>query len=190
MLFYIDNYKILFYIHRLLCILHTQLNHHSVHLTSFKIRVKKKYHTEYDMGGGEGQTYCLRWNNHKSNLVEILEGLFKHESYVDCTLRVDDGKFFVHRIILAANSAYFQTILQEVPMEHCTILFPGVKKFEMKPLLDYMYTGEVNITQAQIPRIMQIAVQLGVKGLYDMTEMQDKFDRSKMEDPSYPGIYT
>lgn len=147
--------------------------------TTFKIRVKRKQHTESEMGGGEGQTYCLRWNNHKSNLIEILEGLFKHESYVDCTLRVDDGKFFVHRIILAANSAYFQTILQDVPMEHCTILFPGVKKFEMKPLLDYMYTGEVNITQAQIPRIMQIAVQLGVKGLYDMTEMRD---RGKMDE--------
>lgn len=136
------------------------------------------------MSSGEEQTYCLRWNNHKTNLVEILEGLFNHERYVDCMLRVDDGKFFVHRIILAANSSYFQTILQDVPMEYCTILFPGIKKIEIKPLLDYMYTGEVNITQAQIPRIMQIAVQLGVKGLYDMTGLQNKCDRNKMKD--YP----
>lgn len=141
--------------------------------------MKRKRPITTEMGGKEEQTYCLRWNNHKSNLIEILEGLFRHESYVDCTLCVDDGKFFVHRIILAANSAYFQTILQDMPMDHCTVLFPGVKEFEMKPLLDYMYTGEVNITQEQIPHIMQIAVQLGVKGLYDMNDVQDQFSTSK-----------
>lgn len=139
------------------------------------------------MGGGEGQTYCLRWNNHKSNLVEILDGLFQRKSYVDCTLHVDDRKFFVHRIVLAANSSYFQTILQDVPMDHCTILFPGVQGFEMQALLDYMYTGEVNVTESQIPRIIQIAEQLEVKGLYDMTDLKDRFDKNKIDAPTYPG---
>lgn len=139
------------------------------------------------MGGGEGQTYCLRWNNHKSNLVEILDGLFQKKSYVDCTLHVDDMKFFVHRVVLAANSSYFQTILQDVPMDHCTILFPGVQGFEMQALLDYMYTGEVNVTQSQIPRIIQIAEQLEVKGLFDMTDLKDKFDKSKVDDAPYSG---
>lgn len=139
------------------------------------------------MGSGEGQTYCLRWNNHKSNLVEILDGLFQRQSYVDCTLHVDDKKFFVHRVVLAANSSYFQTILQDVPMDHCTILFPGVQGFEMQALLDYMYTGEVNVTQSHIPRFIQIAEQLEVKGLFDMADLKDKFDKNKTDEPLYPG---
>lgn len=139
------------------------------------------------MGSGEGQTYCLRWNNHKSNLVEILDGLFQKKSYVDCTLHVDDMKFFVHRVVLAANSSYFQTILQDVPMDHCTILFPGVQGFEMQALLDYMYTGEVNVTQSHIPRFIQIAEQLEVKGLFDMTDLKDKFDgKNKVDEPPFP----
>lgn len=134
------------------------------------------------MGGTEGQTYCLRWNNHKSNLVEILDVLIQKECYVDCTIYVDgQEQFKAHRVVLAANSPYFQSILQDVPMDHCSILVPGVQPFEMQALIEYMYTGEVNVTQSQIPRIMKIAEQLEVKGLFDMTELKDKFD--KMDEP-------
>lgn len=126
------------------------------------------------MGSREGQqTFCLKWNHHKTNLVEILEALIKVETYVDCTLVVDDQVTFkAHRVVLAANSPYFQSILADVPMDHCSILFPGVKDFEMRALLEYMYTGEVNVTQAHIPRIMKVAEQLEVKGLFDMTELR------------------
>lgn len=134
------------------------------------------------MGSSEAQTYCLRWNNHKSNLVEILDALIKMECYVDCTIVVDEQKQFkAHRVVLAANSPYFQSILQDVPMDHCSILFPGVAAFEMQALLEYMYTGEVNVTQAQIPRIMKIAEQLEVKGLFDMADLKGRFEKMVVE---------
>ncbi|KOB67310.1 Ribbon [Operophtera brumata] len=119
------------------------------------------------MGSREGQqTFCLKWNHHKTNLVEILEALIKVETYVDCTLVVDDQVTFkAHRVVLAANSPYFQSILADVPMDHCSILFPGVKDFEMRALLEYMYTGEVNVTQAHIPRIMKVAEQLELSSM-------------------------
>ncbi|KAI8122480.1 Protein bric-a-brac 1 [Lucilia cuprina] len=130
----------------------------------------------------EGQTYCLRWNNHKSNLVEILDALIKVESYVDCTIVVDDQvQFKAHRVVLAANSPYFQSILQDLPMDHCSIIFPGVKAFEMRALLEYMYTGEVNVTQSQIPKIMRIAEELEVKGLFDMADLKEKFNKLSEE---------
>ncbi|XP_061399255.1 broad-complex core protein [Musca vetustissima] len=130
----------------------------------------------------EGQTYCLRWNNHKSNLIEILDALIKVESYVDCTIVVDDQvQFKAHRVVLAANSPYFQSILQDMPMDHCSIIFPGVKAFEMRALLEYMYTGEVNVTQSQIPKIMRIAEELEVKGLFDMADLKEKFHKLSEE---------
>lgn len=134
------------------------------------------------IGPPEGQTYCLRWNNHKSNLVEILDSLIKIESYVDCTIVVDDQvQFKAHRVVLAANSPYFQSILQDLPMDHCSIIFPGVKAFEMRALLEYMYTGEVNVTQSQIPKIMRIAEELEVKGLFDMADLKEKFNKLSEE---------
>ncbi|XP_058463530.1 broad-complex core protein isoforms 1/2/3/4/5 [Malaya genurostris] len=142
------------------------------------------------MGSSDAQTYCLRWNNHKSNLVEILDALSKMECYVDCTIYVDEQvQFKAHRVVLAANSPYFQSILQDVPMDHCSILFPGVQEFEMRAILEYMYTGEVNVTQAQIEPIMEIAKQLEVKGLFDMDDIHGRFKKMVIErerDSVYP----
>lgn len=132
-----------------------------------------------------GQTYCLRWNNHKSNLVEILEALIKMECYVDCTIHLENQvQFKAHRVVLAANSPYFQSILQDMPMDHCSILFPGVQEFEVRALLEYMYTGEVNVTKSQIPKIMKIAELLEVKGLYDITELKSRFDVPGTQTPA------
>lgn len=119
----------------------------------------------------DGHGYCLRWNNHKSNLVEILESLIKMECYVDCTIFVDNHvQFKAHRVVLAASSPYFQLILQDAPQDHCSIILPGVQEFEMRTLLEYIYAGEVNIAESQIPRIMKIAKMLEVKGLLDMVD--------------------
>lgn len=117
--------------------------------------------------------YCLRWNNHKSNLVEVLESLIEMECYVDCTIFVDNNvKFKAHRVVLAACSPYFQLILQDAPQDHCNIIFPGVHEFEMQTLLEYIYAGQVKISESDIPRIMKIAKMLEVKGLLDTVGLQ------------------
>lgn len=133
----------------------------------------------------DGHGYCLRWNNHKSNLVEILEALIKMECYVDCTIYVDNHvQFKAHRVVLAACSPYFQAILQDAPQDHCSIIFPGVQEFEMRTLLEYIYAGEVNIAESQIPRIMKIAKMLEVKGLLDMVDLTSNISQQSITSPN------
>lgn len=135
----------------------------------------------------DGHGYCLRWNNHKSNLVEILEALIKMECYVDCTIYVDNHvQFKAHRVVLAACSPYFQAILQDAPQDHCSIIFPGVQEFEMRTLLEYIYAGEVNIAESQIPRIMKIAKMLEVKGLLDMVDLTSNISQQQQPITSPP----
>lgn len=136
----------------------------------------------------DGHGYCLRWNNHKSNLVEILESLIKMECYVDCTIYVDNHvQFKAHRVVLAACSPYFQLILQDAPQDHCSIIFPGVQEFEMRTLLEYIYAGEVNIAESQIPRIMKIAKMLEVKGLLDMVDLTSNISQQQQPATSPAG---
>lgn len=135
----------------------------------------------------DGHGYCLRWNNHKSNLVEILESLIKMECYVDCTIYVDNHvQFKAHRVVLAACSPYFQLILQDAPQDHCSIIFPGVQEFEMRTLLEYIYAGEVNIAESQIPRIMKIAKMLEVKGLLDMVDLTSNISQQQQQPITSP----
>lgn len=120
----------------------------------------------------DGHGYCLRWNNHKTNMVEILESLVKVEGYVDCTIHVDNHvQFKAHRVVLASASPYIQMILQDAPKDHCSLILPGVKEDEMKTLIQYIYEGEVYIPEKDIPKIMKLAKMLELKGLFDIVDL-------------------
>lgn len=128
----------------------------------------------------DGQGFCLRWNNHKANLVEIIESLVQMECYVDCTIYVDNHvQFKAHRVVLAACSPFFQLMLKDATQDKCSLIFPGVQEFEMRTLLEYIYAGEVNIAETQIPKIMRIAKMLEVKGLQDITDITNKISQQK-----------
>lgn len=131
--------------------------------------------------------FCLKWNNHKSVLFEVLESLVKMECYVDCTIFVDNHvQFKAHRVVLAACSQYFELILQDAPQENCSILFPGVEEFEMKTLLEYIYSGQVEIAQSDIPRLMRIAKMLEIKGLLETIESMERRGRDRRETTYHP----
>lgn len=58
--------------------------------------------------GSEEQEFCLRWNNHQSTLISVLESLLQREMLVDVILAAE-GKFLkVHRLVLCACSQYFE----------------------------------------------------------------------------------
>lgn len=120
----------------------------------------------------DGHGYCLRWNNHKTNIVEVLESLVKVEDYVDCTIHVDNKvQFQAHRVVLASASSYIQMLLQDAPKDHCNLILPGVKEDEMKTLIQYIYEGEVQIPEKDIPKIMKLANLLELKGLFDIPDL-------------------
>lgn len=54
------------------------------------------------------QRFCLRWNNHQSNLLSVFDQLLQDESFVDVTLAVDGRNLKAHKIVLSACSPYFQ----------------------------------------------------------------------------------
>ena len=54
------------------------------------------------------QRFCLRWNNHQSNLLSVFDQLLHDESFVDVTLAVEGHALRAHKIVLSACSPYFQ----------------------------------------------------------------------------------
>ena len=54
------------------------------------------------------QEFCLKWNNHSSTLVSILDALLEKESLVDVTLAAEGQFIKVHRFVLFACSSYFE----------------------------------------------------------------------------------
>ena len=64
------------------------------------------------MGPNSGiQEYCLRWNNHHSTLVSVMDALLQKGTLVDVTLAAEGKSIQVHRLVLCACSHYFQVII-------------------------------------------------------------------------------
>lgn len=119
---------------------------------------------------GQDQQYCLRWNNHQTNLTNVFVQLFRSEEFTDTTLFCEGGPpVKCHKMVLAACSSYFQSVFAEVPGKHSAVVLKDVGHAEMKAILDYMYKGEVNIAHDQLAALLKVAEMLKVKGLVQDT---------------------
>lgn len=117
---------------------------------------------------GSSQQYCLRWNNHRSNLLAVFDQLLQNEAFTDVTLACDGGTSVkCHKMVLAACSPYFQCLFTELPCRHPVVVLKDVKYNDMKAILEYMYRGEVNVAHDQLGALLKVAEALKVKGLVE-----------------------
>lgn len=57
------------------------------------------------------------------------------------------------------------SILQENPSKHPIIILKDVAYSHLQAILEFMYAGEVNVSQEQLPAFLKTADRLKVKGL-------------------------
>uniref|UniRef100_T1E8I1 Putative bric a brac 2 n=1 Tax=Anopheles aquasalis TaxID=42839 RepID=T1E8I1_ANOAQ len=115
----------------------------------------------------DDQQFCLRWNNHQSTLISVFDTLLENGTLVDCTLAAE-GKFLkAHKVVLSACSPYFATLLSQQYDKHPIFILKDVKFQELRAMMDYMYRGEVNISQDQLAALLKAAESLQIKGLSD-----------------------
>lgn len=128
------------------------------------------------------QQFCLRWNNHPTNLTGVLTSLLQREALCDVTLACEGETVKVsvltlnvficthrthihlqaHQTILSACSPYFETIFLQNQHPHPIIYLKDVRYSEMRSLLDFMYKGEVNVGQSSLPMFLKTAESLQV----------------------------
>jgi Cys2His2 zinc finger developmental/cell cycle regulator len=122
------------------------------------------------------QRFCLRWNNHQTNLLSVFDQLLHAETFTDVTLAVEGQYLKAHKMVLSACSPYFQAIFVNHPEKHPIVILKDVPFADMKSLLDFMYRGEVSVDQERLTAFLKLAESLRIKGL---TEVND-------EKPSVP----
>ncbi|XP_037071670.1 protein tramtrack, beta isoform-like, partial [Pollicipes pollicipes] len=123
------------------------------------------------------QQFCLKWNNHHSNLLNVFEALLHTEAFTDVTLAVDGASIKCHKMVLAACSPYLQTLLAEHVTTHPIVVLKDIRLHEMRALLEYMYRGEVNVAQEQLGSLLKVAETLQIKGLVE----EGRWERHKVE---------
>lgn len=116
------------------------------------------------------QRFCLRWNNHQSNLLSVFDQLLHDESFVDVTLAVEGQLLKAHKMVLSACSPYFQALFVNHPDKHPIVILKDVPYNDMRSLLDFMYRGEVSVDQDRLTAFLKVAESLRIKGLTEVNE--------------------
>eukprot|EP00092_Neocalanus_flemingeri_P027548 GFUD01029888.1.p1 GENE.GFUD01029888.1~~GFUD01029888.1.p1 ORF type:complete len:329 (+),score=79.97 GFUD01029888.1:21-1007(+) len=113
----------------------------------------------------EEEQFCLRWNDFETNFQSSFQELRKNKALIDVTLACEDKEFQAHRVILSSSSSFFRSILQANQHQHPWFYLKGIKHEELSALLDFIYNGEVNISQAALNNFLKVAEDLSIKGL-------------------------
>lgn len=60
---------------------------------------------------------------------------------------------------------FLSIFFQENPSKHPIIILKDVSYLHLQAILEFMYAGEVNVSQEQLPAFLKTADRLKVKGL-------------------------
>ncbi|XP_075159709.1 uncharacterized protein LOC142232885 [Haematobia irritans] len=115
------------------------------------------------------QQFCLRWHNHQTSLLSTLPILLDQSHLTDVTISAEGRTLRAHRVVLSACSSFFLEIFRTLDnTHHPVIIIPGASFQAIVALLTFMYSGEVNVYEEQIPSLLSLAETLGIKGLADV----------------------
>lgn len=106
----------------------------------------------------------LVWDEHLPCIGKLFEKLYEDELLVDVTISCRDGNIRAHKIILSVSSPYFHNVFKDNPCKHPTLIMRGVSYHDMRKLIEYMYRGTIDVSVEQVNSIIQLALDLDVKG--------------------------
>jgi hypothetical protein len=92
------------------------------------------------------------------------------EHFVDVTLACEGIQIRAHKMVLSACSNYFKEIFLANPCKHPVVILKDMKFEDLRAIVDFMYKGEVNVSQNQLGALLKTAEVLRVKGLTEVNE--------------------
>ena len=109
--------------------------------------------------------FCLKWNDFEHNVSSAFNTIWEEKDFLDVTLVCDNKQVEAHKVIIAACSPFFKSILRRNPHQHPLLYLKGVLYDDLVSVLHFMYKGEVKIAQEQLNSFLSVAEDLQVKGL-------------------------
>ena len=107
--------------------------------------------------------------SYQGNLYKRMDEFRRQRILCDTVLHVDGQEFPAHKNILAASSAYFLGLFTSDMKERyqSEVKLEGLKSFAMDDLLNYIYTGEVEITDENVKELVFAGDYLLIESLKD-----------------------
>ncbi|GLG98156.1 Zinc finger protein squeeze [Gryllus bimaculatus] len=130
------------------------------------------------------------WKDHSSELATVYSSLLENNYLVDCTLSAEGQSIKAHRLVLCACSPYFNynfhdmreiipggsdikkfhqelMLFHEETEDHPHIIIIDESFETLKAVIDFVYRGEIQISEGDLKAFMTLAQSLQIKGLND-----------------------
>ena len=105
----------------------------------------------------EDNSVCLKIQGHESKTMTVLNTQRLSGKLCDVKLVVEDKEFSAHRGILTANSSFFLAMFTAEMLEKnkTRVTLSGVSRAAMESILEFMYTGHIQIHLANVFELLQ-----------------------------------
>ena len=131
----------------------------------------------------------LQWHDFRDHITDTFGKLLKDKNFSDVTLVCGNGNQIEgHKVVLAASSPFFESLLGRNAHPHPVIYMRGVKSDNLEAILDFVYCGEANILQENLEAFLLLAEELQIKGFLESTEESQPF--GKLNFPMKPETKT
>lgn len=87
------------------------------------------------------------------------------EDLFDITFACEGRKLNAHKLVLYSCSPYFKDLLKDNHSQHPIFFFHDISYDILKAILEYMYLGEVHITNDNLKDFIRVAEALQIRGL-------------------------
>merc|ERR1712130_917754 len=126
--------------------------------------------------------HVLESTSFSCDLSLSLASLLASSSLCDVTLVCIDGHLLAHKVILAATSSFFNSVFSLNQHNLPLIFLRGVKTDQMKAVLDFLYSGVVNVTEDGVEDFLEVANDLKIEGLMVQYKKKRKTKRKASND--------
>ena len=109
--------------------------------------------------------FCLKRNDFGEKIRSLFGDLREDREYTDITLACEDEHIDVHKVILAHSSPFFKRIISKTKNSSPLIYMRGMKARELVYVLDFIYKGEVDVFEDDLPGFLALAEELELQGL-------------------------
>ena len=99
---------------------------------------------------------------------ESFNNLRKDQDLCDVTLVCEDNQQIkAHKVVLSSSSFLLKNVLKTVTHTHPLLYFWDVKERDLHKIVDFIYTGQVEIYQSDLDEFLKISAKLEIQGIAD-----------------------
>ena len=126
---------------------------------------------------------CLNLNRRDADIRDYFRKLREDQNLFDVTLATNDGQHIqAHKMILSEGSYIFSDIFMKNSQSNMLVYLKGTSSANLQHIIDFIYNGEVFITQSELNKFIETGKDLRVKGIeVELTETLEAIPEKQME---------